>query len=274
MTFQPDLCADMPIVGLVGRRACARSMTSTTCSTTSRWRAPSPPIPPAPALIAFTSGTTRDPKGVVHSHQTLGFETRQLLAELPARPRPPAHRHAGRALHRHARRLPDPGARGRADRSVRRVGSGQGAQAHGDRRPVDRRRAAVLRHQPARPSRLHRRTHGALHDRRPWRFDGARRGHPAARRSWASSCSGRTAAPSTRRSPVRAPIAPEDKRLYTDGNARPGVEIRLGRRRRDLQPGPGSVPRLHRRRADRARPSTTTAGTAPATSACSTTTAT
>jgi acyl-CoA synthetase len=34
--------------------------------------------PAGPAIVAFTSGTTRDPKGVVHSHQTIGFETRQL----------------------------------------------------------------------------------------------------------------------------------------------------------------------------------------------------
>ncbi len=34
--------------------------------------------PDSPALVAFTSGTTRDPKGVVHSHRTIGFETRQL----------------------------------------------------------------------------------------------------------------------------------------------------------------------------------------------------
>ncbi len=36
-----------------------------------------------PAIVAFTSGTTRDPKGVVHSHQTIGFETRQLESMFP-----------------------------------------------------------------------------------------------------------------------------------------------------------------------------------------------
>jgi acyl-CoA synthetase (AMP-forming)/AMP-acid ligase II len=34
--------------------------------------------PDAPAIIGFTSGTTSNPKGVVHSHRTIGFESRQL----------------------------------------------------------------------------------------------------------------------------------------------------------------------------------------------------
>ncbi len=34
--------------------------------------------PYSPAIVAFTSGTTRDPKGVIHSHQTIGFEAVQL----------------------------------------------------------------------------------------------------------------------------------------------------------------------------------------------------
>jgi acyl-CoA synthetase (AMP-forming)/AMP-acid ligase II len=39
--------------------------------------------PDAPTIIGFTSGTTRDPKGVVHSHNTIGFETRQLNYMFP-----------------------------------------------------------------------------------------------------------------------------------------------------------------------------------------------
>jgi acyl-CoA synthetase len=34
--------------------------------------------PDAPAVVGFTSGTTKDPKGVVHSHRTITCETRQL----------------------------------------------------------------------------------------------------------------------------------------------------------------------------------------------------
>ena len=39
--------------------------------------------PDAPAIVGFTSGTTRDPKGVVHSHRTIGCETRQLEQMFP-----------------------------------------------------------------------------------------------------------------------------------------------------------------------------------------------
>ena len=39
--------------------------------------------PDAPALIGFTSGTTANPKGVIHSHRTIGFETRQLNQMFP-----------------------------------------------------------------------------------------------------------------------------------------------------------------------------------------------
>jgi acyl-CoA synthetase len=85
MSFEPDLCRDVPILALVGaehdpadgglgfERLLADEPMSGTIDADAG----------APALIAFTSGTTRDPKGVVHSHQTLGCETRQLLQNYP-----------------------------------------------------------------------------------------------------------------------------------------------------------------------------------------------
>jgi acyl-CoA synthetase (AMP-forming)/AMP-acid ligase II len=76
MKFQPDLCVDIPIVGRVGSDfddlLDDRPMAGTLHAD-----------PASPALIAFTSGTTSNPKGVIHSHQTIGFETRQLLENYP-----------------------------------------------------------------------------------------------------------------------------------------------------------------------------------------------
>lgn len=73
LKFEPEVSADVPIVGVVGSDfddlLALQPMQGTIAAD-----------PAAPALIAFTSGTTRDPKGVVHSHQTLGFEIRQLAA--------------------------------------------------------------------------------------------------------------------------------------------------------------------------------------------------
>jgi acyl-CoA synthetase (AMP-forming)/AMP-acid ligase II len=48
---------------------------------------PVPVDPDSPALIGYTSGTTADPKGVVHTHRTLGCEVRQLTAHQSERDR-------------------------------------------------------------------------------------------------------------------------------------------------------------------------------------------
>lgn len=72
MVYEPDISAGVPVVGVVGLDfddlLGDEPMQGTIAAD-----------PAAPALIAFTSGTTSAPKGVVHSHQTLGCEARQLV---------------------------------------------------------------------------------------------------------------------------------------------------------------------------------------------------
>ena len=85
MSYHADLCAGIPIVVLVGDEASdGREIAFDDVLADEPMAGTLKVDPAAPALIAFTSGTTRDPKGVVHSHQTLVCETRQLLANYPA----------------------------------------------------------------------------------------------------------------------------------------------------------------------------------------------
>ena len=51
--------------------------------------APLPVDPDTPAVVAFTSGTTSNPKGVIHTHRTILCETRQLNSMYPGGGPPP-----------------------------------------------------------------------------------------------------------------------------------------------------------------------------------------
>jgi acyl-CoA synthetase (AMP-forming)/AMP-acid ligase II len=88
MKYQSDLCADVPVVGVVNGdcKAFEAFEAFEALLDSSPMVGTADTDPAGPTLIAFTSGTTRDPKGVVHSHQTLGFEIRQLAENHPDNP--------------------------------------------------------------------------------------------------------------------------------------------------------------------------------------------
>jgi acyl-CoA synthetase (AMP-forming)/AMP-acid ligase II len=220
MEFQPDLCADIPIVGLVGKDydelLDAEPLEGTLAAD-----------PASPALIAFTSGTTSNPKGVVHSHQTLGFETRQLLENYPEErgrqltATPVGHfiGMLGAFLIPVLEGAPidlcdvwDPG------KVLKLIESDGLAIGGGPPYFV----TSLLDHPDCTPEHVGHFTTVGL---------GGSTVPAAVTRRLADlgmfvfRSYGSSEHPSITGS---SPTAPEDKRLYTDGNARPGVEIRLG----------------------------------------------
>ena len=246
-----------------------RSRRATSRSTTS------PAVDPrAPALVAYTSGTTSDPKGVVHSHRTINAEIHQLAARCRDNRGGPGddHRRAGRARHRHARRAAHPG----VPAAARSTSSTCGIRA------ACCRRCSTTTCRPGRARRTSSRAcstiptsipsaHVAAHAvHRARRFGGAGRGRRAVRARSASRSRAASARPSTRRSPAARPTRRTTSASNTDGAPLPGVEIRLvdddgndvevGRAGRDLEPRARTVRRLHRRRRDRRPRSAPTAG--------------
>jgi acyl-CoA synthetase len=220
MKFQPDLCEDIPIVGLVDGNydeLLADEPMQATLATD----------PAGPALIAFTSGTTSNPKGVVHSHQTLGCETRQLLENYPDdRGRQLTGTPVGHfigmlgaflipVLEGAPIDLCDVWDPAQVLKLIEREGLSIGG---GPPYFV----TSVLDHPDCTPEHLKHFTTVGL---------GGSTVPAAVTRRLADlgmfvfRSYGSSEHPSITGS---APSAPEDKRLYTDGNPRPGVEIRLG----------------------------------------------
>ena len=227
--------------------------TSPSCSTPSRSRLRCPTDPDSPAVIGFTSGTTRNPKGVIHSHRTLGFEVRQLGAMAGVDTPAHAHRRSRRPLHRHAQRAAAPAPQATSASTSSTCGIPARCCASCRRRTSAWAAGAaffvtsVLDHPDFTPEHLalmpHRR-HGRLH-------------HPA----------GHHRAPGLVRHQgvplLRQHRAPVDHRVL---GPRPGAEAPRHRRRgaarrrdaprrgrRDLQPRSRPLPRLHRPGADRER---------------------
>ncbi|MFW0796725.1 AMP-binding protein [Gordonia sp. CPCC 205515] len=76
ITYDLSVCADVPIVGVIDQ-------TFGDLLDDEPLDELIPIDPSTPALIAFTSGTTSNPKGVLHNHYSLVHETRQLANWYP-----------------------------------------------------------------------------------------------------------------------------------------------------------------------------------------------
>ncbi|ORB29681.1 AMP-binding protein [Mycolicibacterium parafortuitum] len=229
LRYQPDLCAEVPIVALVGgeHESSGHVHAFEDLLAVEPMQGTVAADPAAPALIAFTSGTTRDPKGVIHSHQTLSFETRQLLENYPPdRGRQLTATPVGHfigmlgaflipVLEGAPIDLCDVWDPGRVLALIERDGVSVGG---GPPYFV----TSLLDHPDCRPEHLsHFKTVG---------LGGSTVPAAVTRRltdlgMFVFRSYGSTEHPSITGS---RPDAPEDKRLFTDGDARPGVEIKLG----------------------------------------------
>ena len=230
--------------------------------------------PTSPALIAYTSGTTSDPKGVVHTHRTIGFEVRQLSSAQPTKA-PPAIVGApvGHGIGMLAALL-IPAVQGKPIHLIDVWDPGWILQQMAEEELMSGTGAtyfltSLLDHPNFDPE-----VHLPL--MRYIGLGGAAVPAAVAERVTALGISivrmyGSTEHPSITGSHARR-SAREARRHRRTSVGRLRDPAR--RRRRDREPRTGLLRRLHRPRADRRRSSTPTAGTAPATSACSTTTAT
>ena len=232
------------------------------------------------AVLAYTSGTTSDPKGVIHDHRTMLGELRHMAAYMmPGKPKlmgsPVTHATGmlgavlgplvtGEPIHLIDRWDPGHVARGdegrpasavaRARRSSSRACSTTPSFTARGRRSGSTR--VGLGGAPV-PVALGRARGGARHPH-----------HPLLRLHRASVDDG-----------LHTSTTPADRRHRTDGRALAGSRAAARRRRgrpgarpghagRDPLARPRPLPRLHRPRGSRLRPSTTRAGTERETSGC------
>jgi len=80
--LRPQL-PDLELVAVVGDDPPEGSLDFSALADASPLRAPVRTDPELPALVAYTSGTTADPKGVIHVHRTIGAEMQQMKGEAP-----------------------------------------------------------------------------------------------------------------------------------------------------------------------------------------------